>query len=70
MKLDFVAILAFVALFAGVVLLLCKFNCPTSAARDYAVPSKKVTGGWIPGGTTKGWRNGGVGATQPEVWWN
>jgi hypothetical protein len=69
MKADFTILLALVALAVGLVILFCRYGGGGGGNGDYAVPTSRAPqgGGYLPGYTRNGLRNGGSGGTQPIV---
>lgn len=72
MKIDFLAFIGALALFTGFCILLYRWGGGGNGGQTTVIPSTRapVGGGWIPGTTASGYRNGGVGASSPEVWFN
>ena len=76
MKADVFSLVVFFFAIVGVVLLFCQLWPSGSAGnQNVAIPSRLASasghgGGYLPGATTQGLRNGGVGAIQPIVWYN
>ncbi len=70
--LDFIMPLAFIAALIGFSILLIRWGGGGGGGQNVITPSSRAPlgGGWLPGGTTKGFRNGGVGAAQTEIWYN
>jgi hypothetical protein len=73
MKPDLTIFVAMAAVIVGVIYYLSQNNGGgggTVEQKPIAYPSTPITGGWLPGGVSTQFRNGGVGASSPEVWSN
>jgi hypothetical protein len=68
MRIDLAMIIALAAIGIGVYLLFSRSN--GGGGSPVAIPSQPVPGGWLPGGVSTGYRNGGIGAATPNVWAN
>lgn len=70
---NFFSLIVFAVMTGAVIVLLTRWYGGGGGGNDRAFPSTEPNngaGGWIPGSTLTGYRNGGVGATQPQVWSN
>jgi hypothetical protein len=78
MKIDFLILIAFAAIVYGLYVLFCRGHGGGGGGmvKPIAYPTTLVPGGggmgagYLPGGFNTAYRNGGVGAAQPQVWYN